>query len=242
MESQPKGERGKNMAKQQRTWIDGRGQTVPASYVKAYDKARDRAVRRVLAGALKLRAQMEAFMEDAVRTMDGLATMKESLGKRGNFSARSFDALIEITIKQQYNVRLDGRVQKARELMLEYATRELERAGKGAFLLQQMIDAAFKPDRNGFLPRGEINKLLSYNVGDETWCEGARLLREALTTEAGKRYLNVSRRGSLQDDFRPVRLDIADCWPAFADGYGAASPEVKTEHISAINAEEKGGD
>ena len=52
------------MAKQQKTWIDGRGQEVPGSYVKAYDKARDRAVRRVLAGALKLRAQMEDFMAD----------------------------------------------------------------------------------------------------------------------------------------------------------------------------------
>ena len=218
------------MAKQQKTWIDGRGQEVPGSYVKAYDKARDRAVRRVLAGALKLRAQMEGFMADAVKTMDGLAKMKETLGEKGNFSARSFDALIEVTIKQQYNVRLDGRVQKARELMLEYATRELERAGKGAFLLRQMIDAAFKPDRNGFLPRTEINKLLSYNVEDESWNEGARLLREAITTEAGKRYLNISRRGSLQDDFRPVRLDIADCWPEVA-GTEARHPE-----------EEKGGD
>lgn len=201
------------MAKQQKVWVDGRGQEVPAGYVKAYDKARDRAVRRVYAGAVKLRAQMEAFMADAVKTMDALADMKESLGARGNFQARSFDALIEVSIKQQYNVRLDGRVQKARELMLEYARRELERAGDGAFLLQQMIDAAFKPDRNGFLPRTEINKLLGYNVKDETWNEGARLLREALTTEAGKRYLGISCRSSLQDDFRPVRLDAADCWP-----------------------------
>lgn len=197
----------------QKIWIDGRGQEVPASYVKVYDKARDRAVRRVHAGALKLRAQMEAFMADAVRTMDGLAKMKESLGKRGNFSARSFDALIEVELKQQYNVRLDGRVQKARELMLEYARRELERAGQGVFLLQQMIEAAFKPDRNGFLPRGEITKLLSYRVDDEGWNEGARILKEAIVTEAGKRYLNVAQRATLQDDFRPLRLDIADCWP-----------------------------
>jgi hypothetical protein len=76
-----------------------------------------------------------------------------------------------------------------------------------------MIDAAFKPDRNGFLPRGEINKLLSYHVKDETWNEGAALLREALTTEAGKRYLRVMRRSSTAADFQPVRLDVADCWP-----------------------------
>ena len=201
------------MATQHKVWIDGRGQEVPASYVKAYDKARDRAVRRVLAGALKLRAQMEAFMADAVKTMDGLAAMKESLGERGNFSARSFDAMIEVSIKQQYNIKLDGRVQKARELMLDYANRELERAGNGTFLLQQMIEAAFKPDRNGFLPRSEINKLLSYHVNDATWNEGVQLLREAIGAEAGKRYLKVAQRGRLQDDFRPLRLDIADCWP-----------------------------
>ena len=201
------------MATQHKVWIDGRGQEVPASYVKAYDKARDRAVRRVLAGALKLRAQMEAFVADAVKTMDGLAAMKESLGERGNFSARSFDAMIEVSIKQQYNIKLDGRVQKARELMLDYANRELERAGNGTFLLQQMIEAAFKPDRNGFLPRSEINKLLSYHVNDATWNEGVQLLREAIVTEAGKRYLKVAQRATLQEDFRPLRLDIADCWP-----------------------------
>ena len=54
------------MAKQQKKWIDGRGQTVPASYVPKYDKARDRAVRHVAVGAQKLRAQMEAFMADAI--------------------------------------------------------------------------------------------------------------------------------------------------------------------------------
>ena len=201
------------MATQHKVWIDGRGQEVPAGYVGKYDKAKDRAVRHILAGAEKLRATMEAFMRDAIATMDGLAEMKESLGERGNFSARSFDALIEVSIKQQYNVRLDGRVQKARELMLDYATRELAKAGDGAFLLKQMIDAAFKPDRNGFLPRSEINKLLRYHVKDATWNEGAALLREALTTEAGKRYLRVSRRSATSADFRPIRLDIADCWP-----------------------------
>lgn len=178
--------------KQQKEWVDARGQKVPVGYVSKYDKARDKAVRRVLAGALKLREQMEAFMRDAIATMD---------------------ALIEIAIKQQYNVRVDGRVQKARELMLDYATRELSKAGDGAFLLKQMIDAAFKPDRNGSLPRSEINKLLGYHVKDETWNEGAALLREALTTEAGKRYLRVMRRSSTSADFQPIRLDVADCWP-----------------------------
>ena len=154
------------MAKQQKEWIDGRGQTVPASYVSKYDKARDKAVRHVAARAKKLRAQMEAFMADAVATMNGLAGLKEDLGARGNFSARSFDALIQVSIRQQWHIKFDERVAKARELMLDYANRELQKAGDGAFLLKQMIEAAFKVDRLGFLPRSEVSKLLSYKVDD----------------------------------------------------------------------------
>ena len=36
--------------KQQKEWVDARGQKVPVGYVSKYDKARDKAVRRVLAG------------------------------------------------------------------------------------------------------------------------------------------------------------------------------------------------
>ena len=183
--------------KQQKEWVDARGQKVPVGYVSKYDKARDKAVRRVLAGALKLREQMEAFMRDAIATMDALAGMKESLGEKGNFSARSFDALIEIAIKQQYNVRLDGRVQKARELMLDYATRELSKAGDGAFLLKQMIDAAFKPDRNGFLPRSEINKLLGYHVKDPT--AGRRSRSPDVRTLFGCNTTKGDQHGTLQE-------------------------------------------
>ena len=201
------------MAKQQKKWIDGRGQEVPAGYVSKYDKARDPAVRHVVAGAQKLRAQMEAFMADAVATMNGLAGLKDDLGTRGNFSARSFDALIQVSIRQQWHIRFDERVAKARELMLDYANRELESAGEGAYLLKQMIEAAFKVDRLGFLPRSEVAKLLSYKVNDANWNAGADILRQAQTTEKGKQYLTIETRPSLQKDFAPIRLDIADCWP-----------------------------
>ena len=204
------------MAKQ-KVWIDGRGQEVPSCYVSAYNKARDKAVRHVAAGARKLREQMEAFMADAVKTMSELAGAKEDLGKRGNFSARSFDSLLQVSIRQQWHIRLDERVAKARELMLDYANRELRKAGDGAFLLKQMIEAAFKVDRLGFLPRSEVTKLLSYKVSDDSWNQGAEILRQAQTTERGKRYLTVEERSGLQRDFSPIRLDIADCWPDDSD-------------------------
>lgn len=201
------------MAKTVKTMTDARGQQVPVSYIAAYDKAKDRTVRRIEANARKLKAQMQAFLADAVKAMTELSGLKESLGDRGNFSARSFDAKIQVSIRQSWNIRLDERTAKARELMMDYACRELEKAGSGAFLLQQMIEAAFKVDRLGFMPRREVTRLLSYKVNDAKWNEGAAILRECQTTEKGKRYLVVETRQSTQDEFKVLRLDIADCWP-----------------------------
>ena len=41
----------------------------------------------------------------------------------------------------------------------------------------------------------------------------ADILRQAQTTERGKQYLTVETRRSLNHDFAPIRLDVADCWP-----------------------------
>ena len=194
--------------------IDSDGNEIPIKYVSKYDRLRDRQVRKIAARFVKARAMLEALVRDSIKDLDVLMNAKDKLGAKGNFSAQSFDALISVSIRQQYNIRLDERVAKARELMLDYANRELERAGDGAYLLSQMIEAAFKVDRLGFLPRSEVAKLLSYKVDDASWNAGADILRQAQTTERGKRYLTIEERRSLQDDFRPVRLDIADCWPA----------------------------
>lgn len=208
--------------KTMKTMTDARGQQVPVSYVTAYDKAKDRTVRRIEANARKLKAQMQAFLADAVAAMEKLSGLKDGLGERGNFSARSFDATIQISIRQAWNLRLDERTVKARELMLDYAERELAKAGGSAFLLKQMIEAAFKVDRLGFLPKTEVAKLLSYKVNDNGWNEGAAILRECQTTERGKRYLIVETRKSTLDKFEVLRLDIADCWPRDA-GEGPAA-------------------
>ena len=201
------------MAKQVETWTDANGQAVPVNRITPYEKARHRAVCRIVKAAGKARSILEAFMSEAIREMDALAKLKESLGEKGNFSARSFDGLFQVSIRQQYNIRLDERVCKARELMLDYANRELAKTGDSAFLLKQMVEAAFKTDRFGFLPRSEVTKLLGYVVKDDAWNEGAAILRQALTTERGKRYLRVETRKSVQGDFVPIRLDAADCWP-----------------------------
>lgn len=193
--------------------IDAAGNKVPAKYVKPYDKAKDRTVRRIHTRALALRASLEAFLAESIEALDKLANTKASLGERGNFSARSFDGLLEVTVRQLWTINLDERVIKARELMLEYVNGILAEVGDKGYVLKQLVDAAFKTDRKGFLSHSKITDLMRLNVTNDKWSEGVRILQEAMQTQKGKRYFLISERKRVGDDFRVIRLDAADCWP-----------------------------
>ena len=231
------------MAKQVTTMRDSNGNDIPLKYVSKYDKAKDRAVRKVLARFLHAREMLEKVVAETIAELEALADTKERLGAKGNFSARSFDGLIQVSIRQQYNIFLDERVVKARELMLGYIEKVLSRVGgSDAAALRLIVAEAFKANAQGFLSTGKIMSLLKMEIDNADWREAKRILQDAIRPQKGKRYLVCERRCTTQGDFRPIRLDIADCWPASAEGSGAASPSRRGEPED-LNAEaEKGGD
>ena len=202
------------MAKTITTMRDSNGNDVPLKYVSRYDKAKDRAVRRVLARFLRARELLEGVVAETIAELEALADTKEKLGAKGNFSARSFDGLIQVSIRQQYNIFLDERVVKARELMLGYVEKVLAKVGgNDAAALRLIVAEAFKANAQGFLSTGKIMSLLRMEIDNADWREAKRILQDAVKPQKGKRYLVCERRESTQGDFRPVRLDIADCWP-----------------------------
>lgn len=197
-----------------KTMTDAYGAQVPVRHVSAYDKARDRVTRRILARFQKARTALEAVVSESIKDLDTLAKLKESLGAKGNFSARSFDGLIQVAIRQQYNIRLDERVVKARELMLEYIGAVLDKVdGVDVSALRLLVEEAFRANPQGFLSTGRVLALMRMEVADEKWREAKMILQEALKPEKGKQYLICETRRSTQGDFKAIRLDIADCWP-----------------------------
>ena len=202
------------MAKTTVTMRDSNGNDIPIKYVSKYDKAKDRAVRKILARFQKGRKALEALVAETVAELQALAGTKERLGAKGNFSARSFDGLIQVSIRQQYNIQLDERVVKARELMLGYVEKVLAKVGgNDAEALRLIIAEAFRANSQGFLATGKIMSLMRMEIDNTDWREAKRILQESIKPQKGKRYLVCERRASTQAEFRPVRLDIADCWP-----------------------------
>ena len=203
------------MAKQIKTMRDSNGQEVPVKYVSAYDKLRDKITRRIEARFRKARVALEAVVRESIADLDELAKCKESLGAKGNFQARSFDALIQVSIRQQYNILLDERVVRARELMLGYVESVLAKiGGNDAQALKLIVAEAFKANAQGFLSTGKIMSLLRMEIDNADWREAKTILQEAIKPQKGKRYLACEVRPSTQADFRQIRLDIADCWPS----------------------------
>ena len=232
------------MAKTITTMRDSDGNDIPLKYVSKYDKAKDRAVRKVLARFLHAREMLEKVVAETIAELEALADTKERLGAKGNFSARSFDGLIQVSIRQQYNIFLDERVVKARELMLGYIEKVLSRVGgNDAAALRLIVAEAFKANAQGFLSTGKIMSLLKMEIDNADWREAKRILQESIRPQKGKRYLVCERRYTTQGDFRPIRLDIADCWPEDRRLEEAA---IRTETtLSRTKTEiddEKGGD
>lgn len=196
------------------TMRDSNGQDVPVKYVSAYDKMRDKMTRRIEARFRKARKMLEDVVRDSIADLDQIAKCKESLGEKGNFQARSFDALIQVSIRQQYNILLDERVVRARELMLGYVEGVLAKiGGNDAQALKLIVAEAFKANAQGFLSTGKIMSLLRMEIDNADWREAKKILQDSIKPQKGKRYLACEVRASTQDDFRQIRLDIADCWP-----------------------------
>jgi len=202
------------MAKTMTTMKDSNGQEIPLKYVSAYDKARDKTAKRILARFSKARKELEELVKESISDLETLKGGKEKIGEKGNFQTRSFDGLIQVSIRQQYNIRLDERVIRARELMLDYVNGVLDRvSGVDVSALKLLVQAAFKANAQGYLAAGKVLTLMRMEVNSDKWREAKQILQDALKPEKGKQYLNCEVRASTQEDFKTIRLDIADCWP-----------------------------
>ena len=199
--------------KQENLWTDIKGDKVPARYVCKFDKARDAVTRKIHKRFLAGRKMLEQIVRDSIADLDGLMKLKESVGDKGNFQTSSFDGLIQVSIDQQYNIQLDERVAKARELMLEYVQSRLDRMDKEDVFLRKLVEDSFRANAKGYLPISSILKLTRYEVKDARWNEARGILQDAMKPVPGKRYLNCRVRSTPQQDFKTIRLDLADCWP-----------------------------
>ena len=197
---------------------DAMGNDVPLRYVGKYDRARDAATRRILKRWEAARAMLERVHAETLADIKEIAKARGEAGidpaAKGNMQVSSFDGNVCVSLNQRYEIKLDGRVAAAREMMLAYAQNLIKDVGgdDGKALLE-IVRQTFEASKTGNLSMARISNLLKMNIRHGDWLAAKQMIVDAMTPEKGKCYIRVERRESRQQDMEAVRLDIADCWP-----------------------------
>lgn len=205
--------------KKVRMIADSTGYPVPVANVDKYDLQADREVRKVVKTFAAERSRLEALMVQVIEVIKKLVEVRGiGVADRGNMQFSTYDRMMRLKVVTDYSMELDDRAKDARRMMMAIATEGIEEvknfAGKQAMLA--FIEDVFTPNKSGFIRSGMVWRLLKLKIMLPGWQEACAVLRSSMDTHRSKSYITVATRGSYQDDWVTLRLDIADCWP---DGF-----------------------
>lgn len=205
------------MSKSQKIYTDPDGNPVPAKYLSAYDKARDRITRKIydLWGKeeerlTQLRAQTERLIDEVRQAAAKEAGVKLG-GAKGYLQFRSFDGRIIVRFENVAQVDFDERLSLAQQLIGEAIDDMAGDTSRNAKLagLRKIAEAAFKPrGKNGKLDRQRVRDIANVQVNHPKWRKAAELIRECETITGHKAYVRVAKRLAPEAPPIPIVLDI----------------------------------
>ncbi len=190
-------------------WTDHNGNVIPAPYVPAIDKERDRVAQKVLKQALNLNGKLTAFKQESIALCDAvfdkmMADFKVKKSGKGNYSITSFNKEIKIEISVQERVEFDDLILVAQEKIEEYLT---EKTGGIDKELRYFIDRAFKTTK-GKLDVKRVLELFKWNIKHKKWLEAMEILKKSISHNVSKRYMRVWKKNEM-GEYKAVELNFS---------------------------------
>jgi len=190
-------------------WKDHNGNVIPAPYVPAIDKERDRVAQKVLKQALYLNKKLTAFKHDNIALCDAvfdkmMSDFKVKKKGKGNYSITSFDKGIKIEISVNERVEFDDLIQVAQEKINEYLA---EKTGGIDEDLRQIIALAFKTTK-GQMDVKRVLGLFKLDIRHKKWLEAMDILKKSITRNVSKRYMRVWKKNE-HGEYKAVELNFS---------------------------------
>lgn len=191
---------------------DGKGNLVPLEMVKPAEILRDETVRKVMAYAKEISAQIGRFRKHSFDDFDGYDAILEqeygakSGGVKGNRTYTTFDGLMMIKVQINDFETAGPELQVAKSLIDE-CLREWTDEGRPE--IRAIITRAFDVDKEGKVNLREIKKLTKLDIDDERWGNAMRAIDDAITVQYSKQYMRFYERASVKDEWTPVTVDMA---------------------------------
>jgi hypothetical protein len=191
---------------------NAKGGLDPEETVKPADQLQDGLVRKIVAAALPLEAQIAAFKQDSFDDVDGYIALLAQLygtkprGTKGNLQLTSYDGLLRVNIAVADNIEFGPELQIAKQLFDECV---MEWAEGGHANIRALITRAFNTDKQGKVNRAELLSLTRVDIVDERWQRAVQAIRDSQRVVGAKRYVRVQTRPSIDAGWTAVTLDVA---------------------------------
>ncbi|MCO5083050.1 MAG: DUF3164 family protein [Rhizobiaceae bacterium] len=191
---------------------DAKGGFVPAELVKPAEKLEDETVRKIMAYARDLSAQVARFKG---HTFDDLGAFEALLaqeygaakgGAKGNKTFMTFDGCQKIQVQVADAIDFGAQMQIAKGLIDECLT---EWAADSRPEIRAIVTRAFNTDKEGQINRAAIFMLLRLDIEDERWQRAMSAIRDAMRVVGSKLYVRCYERDRPDGEWRAVTIDLA---------------------------------
>lgn len=191
---------------------DAEGRWIEWSLVKPKDQLQDEVVRKIIAYALDLSAQIARFRRHTEADLKSFMELIEQEygvtigGPGGNFTLRTFDDLQRVICNVGKFMEFGPEIHVAKALIDEYL-REI--TSDAIAELKILVLGAFEVDKKGKLDRQKVLDLKKYDIKDERWQRAMQAISDADRTVMVREYLHFKIRKSHQDEHRSITINLA---------------------------------
>lgn len=191
---------------------DAKGNLVPIETIRPADRLEDETVRKIMAFADELSAQISRFRGHTMTDLgefDALLAQEYGTtkgGPKGNRTYQTFDGLMKVSVQVSEFIDFGPQLQVAKKLLDECL---IEWAANSRPEIRAIITRAFNTDKEGKVNRAEIFMLLHLEIEDPRWKEAMRAIRDAMRVTGSKEYVRFYRRASVTDRWEAVTIDLA---------------------------------
>jgi len=191
---------------------DAKGDLVALSNVKAEDKLEDETVRKIIAFAIELSAQITRFRDHTMAdlgSLDALLAQEYGAkigGKKGNKTYQTFDGLMRVQVQVADQITFGPQLQVAKDLIDECLN---EWAADSRPEIQSIVTRAFNTDKEGQINKAELFMLLRLDIADERWNRAMDAIRASIRVTGSKEYVRFYHRHSIDDGWDAITIDLA---------------------------------
>lgn len=195
-------------------WIDHQGNHIREELVKPQNRLEDQTVRKIIAFAGDLSAQIARFKLHTMADLAALdALVAEQFGfvkagnkGKGNRTYMTFDGLMMVKVQVAQFMDFGPELQIAKSLIDQCLN---EWSADSRPEIQTIVTRAFNTDKEGQVNRSEVLMLLRLNIADPRWLEAMNAIRAAQRPRSSKEYVRFSFRDHHEAEWASITIDLA---------------------------------